>query len=282
MAIQKKTGGGAGASGAVPANAVSLKPSDQQQGGILDDMDVVLKSLGFCLYDYGGTIDKPTLALLVIMVDPDGTEHEQYFSAGDPNRFQPSADGKYVVAVAGAKGLSTSSNAAIFLKSIVDQGFPEDRITHTVEPFEGMEAHVVRIPQPKRSGLVQAEGARDKTVLVVSKINRLPWEKTGTGKAAPKLSASRTAAPSSTKTAPAATNGEASDLAEEAQGLILQLLENKGGEVKKTGVGAGAFKLLTGNANRGELLKLMTDDGFLSEGAESGLWAYENNTISAA
>ena len=280
MAIQKKTGGAASA-GAVPANAVSLKPSDQQQGGILDDMDVTFKSLSFVEYDYNGTVDKPVLALLVVMTDQDGTDHDQYFSAGDLNRFQASENGKYAVAVAGAKGLSTSSNAALLLKSIVDQGFPEDKLTHTVEPFEGMEAHVVRVPQPKRSGLAQKEGERDRTVLVVSKIIRLPWEKTGAGKARPTSTA---AAGKATSTQPAkstASNGD-SDLAEEAQGLILQLLEAKGGEVKKTGVGAGAFKLLAGNANRGELLKLMTDDGFLSEGAEAGLWAYENNTISAA
>jgi hypothetical protein len=285
MAIQKKTGGAAGASG-VPANAVSLKPSDQQQGGILDDMDVDLKSLTFVEYDYNGKADKPTLALLVVMGDSEGTDHDQYFSAGDLSRFQPSPDGKYAVAVAGAKGLSTTSNAALFLKSIVDQGFPEDRITHTVEPFEGANVHVVRVPQPKRSGLVQAEGERERTVLVVSKINRLPWEKQG-GKPAARPQAASISRPTaagagkSTSAPAAATNGE-NDLTEEAQGIMLQLLEAKGGEVAKKGIAPGVFKLLAGNPARAELLKTLTDEEFLLSGAEGGLWAYENSTVSAA
>jgi hypothetical protein len=286
MAIQKKGGtAGAGASG-VPANAVSLKPSDQQQGGILDDMDVDLKSLTFVEYDYNGKADKPTLALLVVMGDSEGTDHDQYFSAGDLSRFQPSPDGKYAVAVAGAKGLSTTSNAALFLKSIVDQGFPEDKITHTVEPFEGANVHVVRVPQPKRSGLVQAEGERERTVLVVSKINRLPWETAGkarpTGKAA--TSASAGTRPPARQAAPAAQNGNAveNDLIEEAQGIMLQLLEAKGGEVAKKGIAPGVFKLLAGNPARAELLKMLTDEEFLLSGAKGGLWAYENSTVSAA
>ena len=46
----------------------------------------------------------------------------------------------------------------------------------------GMNVHVHRQAQPKRSGLAQParEDGREATILLVDKINRLPWEKKGT------------------------------------------------------------------------------------------------------
>jgi hypothetical protein len=265
MAIQKRAGAGAGSGRAAtpPAGMVSLKPSDQQQGGILDDVDVTFTECSFVEYDYNGKVDKPTLALKVVMNDGEA-DHVEYFSAGDLARFQPSEDGKYVVAVAGAKGLNSNSNCGIFLKSLVDMGFPEDRVTGKVDVFEGINAHVNRIAQPKRSGL-QRTSEREPTVLVVTKIHKMPWDVAG----------------KKTKTAPApAVNGESTDdVTEEAIGVLLQVLEAKGGSVKRSGIAAASFKFLAGNANRAGILKLLTDDDFI--GTEDMGWEYDGQTITS-
>jgi hypothetical protein len=277
MAIQKKTGAGAsaGRAAAPSSNMVSLKPSDQSQGGILDDTDVTFSAMEFIEYDYDGKADHPVLALHVVMNDGEN-DHEQYFSAGSLERFRPSEDGTYIERVEGvqAKGLATSSNAAIFLASIVAAGFPEDKISGTVTPFIGINAHVIRVPQPNRKGLaVPQEGEREKTVLTVATINRMPWDKPGA-----KTAAKPAATAAGKKAAPAPAPVEADDdVSEEAANTLAAILEAKGGSVLRTGIAAASFKILQGNPNRAAILKQLADEDFL--GTPDMGWEYDGKTI---
>lgn len=276
MAIKQKAGAGQAERTSQPSNLVSLKPSDQTAGGMLDDVDVTFTECSFVEYDYNGKADKPTLALKVMMNDGEN-DHEQYFSAGDLERFQPSEDGKGIVAVSGAKGLSSTSNCAIFLKSIVDVGFPEDKLTGRVDVFENMNAHLVRIPQPKRKGLQQSDD-RERTVLTVVKINRMPWEKSGGAKAAT-AAGNKAPAPKTQTAAPveAEANGDASEKAVE---VLLNILQAKNGSVLKTAIPGAAFKHLVGVKNRGEVLQYLADEDFL--GTPDMGWEYDGKTVSAA
>jgi len=154
---------------------LSLRPSDAQTGGYLDDADVTFAELRFVVWDYQGKAPA-SVALKVSMEEDDGKLHEQYYSAGDPTKMQPSPDGKAIIPIAGATGLNVNTNAIAFISSIVNSGFPEDRILNDVSIFDGMKAHVNQVAQPKRPGLKKAEIGEPKTYLLVSKIVRLPWE----------------------------------------------------------------------------------------------------------
>lgn len=263
----------ASAAAAGDGEPVSLRPSDQQQGGLLDDVDVTFEDMSFVIWDYQGKSEKPALAVLGILVDSDGEKHEQYWSAGDASRFQPSEDGKTAVRVGSSGGgLTNSTNAAQLFKSIVDAGFPEDKITQSLECFEGMAAHVQRVAQPKRSGLPAQDGERERTVLVVTKINKMPWEKKPTG-AAGKGKPAPAPAPGKGKaaTAPVPASG---DVSEEAAATLLAIIEGKE-SVKVSSLPVLSLKHLAGNANRFAILAMLKDGDFLASLAEAGTIQYD-------
>lgn len=327
MAIQKKAPAAAPARAAArPGPAVktnshaateapqyaSLNPEDFTSGGLLDDVDVTFESSRFVEWDYNGTIDRPVLALLVVMkyADPaTGQEAsaDQYYSAGELSRFYPSEDGSHAVAVAGSKGLAGGTNSAILIKSVIDAGFPVDQFGDgDVSRMEGLVAHINRIAQPKRGGRItgQTQSGYEATVAVVTKIHQMPWEAAAPqSRPAPKAMAARAGAgaPASSKSGPAvpgrAAPGvgrpappragtpttaaqEASDVTEEAAGILMAILENKGGTVAKMSIPPASFKLLAGNPNRSEILNLLADDEFLA--VEDYGWQFDGKQVTSA
>ncbi len=271
----------------------SLNPEDFTQGGLLDDVDVVFSSVTFVEWDYNGAIDHPVLALLVAMEYEDNgaaKTADQYYSAGDLNKFIPSADGTHATAVGGAKGLPGGSNAAAFLKSVIDSGFPVDQFGDgDVSRLNGMSCHINRVAQPKRGGNISGKTGSgfDATVALVTKIHRMPWED-AKKTAAPKGAPVRALAPSTGKAALSqatqATQPEAgSDVSEEAAGILLEILAAKGGTVTRATLPAASFKPLSGNPNRAAILALFTNDEFLNLGENYG-WVYDakSKSISTA
>lgn len=174
---------------------VSLKPSDAVEGGAVPvDMNLLYKEARFNVFDYTtkeGKVVGTTVALRVKSVNDDGSEYEQQYSVGDPGRFTVSEDGKSIE----GPNMSKSSNAFLFLKGLVDAGFPENKLGDDISVLDGTYAYHIGVPEPKRSGLAPrpvAEGqvVRPKTLSIPSKILRLPWEKkTGAKGAATKPAA---------------------------------------------------------------------------------------------
>lgn len=288
----------------------SLNPEDFTSGGLLDDVDVRFESCRFTEWDYNGAVDHPVLALLVVMkyADPaTGQEAsaDQYYSAGELSRFYPSEDGSHAVAVAGSKGLAGGTNSAILIKSVIDAGFPVDQFGDgDVSKMEGLVAHINRIAQPKRGGRItgQTQSGYEATVAVVTKIHTMPWEVTAPQtRPAPKAMAARAGAgaPALSKSTgvpgrgaagvgrpaparagtPTTAAQEASDVSEEAAGILLAILENKGGTVAKMSIPPASFKLLAGNPNRSEILNLLADDEFL--GVEDYGWSFDGKQVTA-
>ena len=244
---------------------LSLRPSSFTiGGGLIDDVDVEITSARFVTYDYDGKAEKPALCLLLQLKDSDGTEHAQYYSAGDTAYFVPSEDPKKpelngitIVKVGEKENLNGGTNAALMLNSLVQSGFPEDKLDDgDVRVLEGLVGHVNRVPQPKRSNIARKEGARDPMVLVFTKIISLPGEqKKG---AAGKISGKATTAPSTT--APASD-----DLTEELTGELIGLFAMKGvTEMKKVEIGQGLFKAIDkANPNKNKLISMGSKDEVL-------------------
>lgn len=266
----------------------SLNPADFTAGGLLDDVDVTFASVRFCEWDYNGAVDHPVLALLVSMEyqDADGKQAtaEQYYSAGDLNRFVPSEDGSHAIAVGNAKGLAGGTNAATFLKSVFDAGFPIDRLGDgDVSKLEGTVAHINRQAQQKRGGNISGKttSGYEATVAVVTKIHKMPWEtaKAGSVNAAKAVSKPNgRVAPAQTQ-APLEENEQAdTGVQEEAAGILLAVLEAKGGSVKKMGIAPGSFKLLAGNPSRSAILNLLASEDFLNLGEDYG-WTYDGQNV---
>src|SRR3990170_8564334 len=93
---------------------VSIRPSNFVEGGAVPvDKNLLWKECRFNLFDYtrkSGEVVATTVAAKITYVDDDGTEYDQQYSVGDPERFMPSKDGKTLIATVEGSSLSKSSN----------------------------------------------------------------------------------------------------------------------------------------------------------------------------
>jgi hypothetical protein len=257
---------------------VSLKPSDAVQGGgLIDDVDVTIKSCRFKAWDYNGALPQPVLGLSVDFDYLDVTsgqsaEANQVYSAGDMKHFVPSQDGRMAVAVGGKTGLNENTNAMLFLVSLVNCGFPENKIGDDVSVFEGTHCHVTQVPQPKRGGA--AAGGDKKTVLVVSKIHKFPWD---AGQAVAKTKAPAKKAEAVQQAQAGATpagNGEAVAMADQT---LMAILVDKGGEIAGSAVAAEAFKRLIAHPLRTPVVQMIFTPEYL--GAPGKPWSFDGSMV---
>lgn len=170
---------------------VSIRPSEMVEGGAVPvDRNLLWKECRFVIFDYQGKADgRSTTAARITLVDDDGTESIQHYSAADPARFVPSEDGKTLVAVGTAQSVTKSSNFHLLMNALVNAGLPENKLADDISALDGLYAYHIGVPEPKRSGLqrpAMADGtaAREKILSIPSKILRMPWEKAKGGTAA--------------------------------------------------------------------------------------------------
>src|SRR3990167_1802900 len=207
-----------GASSMSETRTASLNPADAVQGGFLDDADVIIEGASFAIWDYNGK-GKATTALRVAYKDGDDKLHEQYYSAGSPERYVPSDDGKKLLLTGTATGLSNQSNLVKYLTALVNAGFPVDKLGDDVSGLVGLRAHVNAVSQPRTN--MQNEGDKDRTILLVTKIIALPGQKPGGGVSKAAGGAGKTAAAKAVPAAAAASAPTDDEVAERVIGYIV-------------------------------------------------------------
>lgn len=263
---------------------MSLKPSEMKHGtGLINDVDVTVREARWVSWDYQGKIQTPVLAMGITFVTDDGEEHDQYFSAGNDalKSFVPSKDGKTTVAVKEGGGLNDNSTLALFMVSLVEAGFPEDKLGDDATALEGLYCHIVRKPQPKREGIAKQEGQREQTYIAVEKIHSLPWEKKVSkpgGVAAKKSVVGKPAAAAAAgKTNGAAAPTDDSELDAKAMGAVMDAAMGNGGSIAKSGLSQAIFKALVKDPDRNKVVTLAFKDEFLA--AEGRPWTYDGTTV---
>ena len=255
--------------------ALSLRPSTfSAGGGLIDDIDVEIVRARFVRYDFEGKSDSgEKLCILGVLKDADGNEHPQYWSAGDLQYFVPSEDPKNedlngitCVQVGAKEVLNGGTNAAIMLNSLVQAGFPEDKLDDgDLRHLEGLTGHVNRVPQPKRNNIAKKEGQRDPMVLIFTSIKTLPGEtkkSTTTGKA---TSAKPNGSAKPAAAAAPASNGADPALVEELTGELIGLFASEGvSELKKVELSKKLFGLIDkSNPNKNKLIAMASRDEVL-------------------
>lgn len=251
-------------------------------GGLLNDVNLKWTNVGFVLWDYNGKAPTNSPALKVTLVDEDGGESEQYWSAGDAKNWVPSPDGKKLQSVSSVEKQNISTNMGILIKSLVDSGFDESLIGDDVSIFEGLVAHMIQVPAPKRGGIVarapRADGRTfEATILVADSIVTMPGEK----KAGARRGAVTKTPTASTRTAPAASDGE---LDATAVTTLKKILEDNLGThpdgLLKAELPRLVFNELRANKElRNSVTTLVNDDDFLV-GRGEGVWEYTDGKVS--
>jgi hypothetical protein len=275
---------------------VSLRPSDAVEGGLFNDVVGDCEFL-FTMFNYGGgDLEIPALRVDIKerMVDDQnalgeltGETYNQHFSMGSKSDWCPSADGAYLIPVGSQKELKNSCNGILFIKSLVNSGFPEPKITNNIKDLNGLVAHFSRVAAPKREGLEKAARADGKkfadTILIVDRIYRFPWEEApkvgkagGRGKAGAGAGVSKKPAGAATTTDDAGVDPAA--LVEIAVNTVIALAE-KAGEagMPKKDIPKKAFVILMKEPNRQAITALVSKDEFL--GAEGRPWMYVDSVL---
>jgi hypothetical protein len=254
-----------------------FKPSEfAVGGGLLDDVDVKVTQARIVMFDYNGTQQKQP-AVELTLDHGDAEPAIQDWTVGKATDWQPSEDGTQLIAIGRATQINASSNAAILLKSLVDAGFPEDKITDAITFLEGLEGHVMRVPAPVRKGLTgQKEG---QTILTFASITKMPWDsgKKAAGKAAPKAGAKAT---TQKAPAPAAeeTSGEEVTIESQTADILLEILAGCGDAgIAKSALPGAIMKAAAAldTTARKAIVQLAFKDDFL----KSGPWTYEGGKL---
>lgn len=250
---------------------LSLRPSTFTAGGsLIDDVDATVIRARFEMFDYGGKSDSvPSPTLMLILKDKEDVEHTQYYSAGDASRFAPSEDnnadlnGINLVPLGDNSAMNGGCNAALLLNSLVQAGFPEDKLdSGDSRVLEGLVGHWNRVPQPKRSNLPKKEGQREAMILICSSIISLP------GEAKPKPNAVKSGATATKNTPAAAALGATTvsdDLKDEFTMELVGLFATEGvTSMKKVDVTKKLFGSIDKtNSNKSKLMSMATKDDVL-------------------
>lgn len=253
-------------------------------GGLLDDVDVVVKEASIAMFDYNGTRPDSVPAILFKLAVKDGEDVDQYFTVGKSSDWMPSEDGTKLVAIGRATQINMSSNGAMMLKSIVDAGFPENKISDDITCFQGMEGHVMRVPAPKRGMSPKAPRADGKvyedTILVFATITKLPWEKKGTapatGKATNKVPPKAVLPSAHTEEVTEDSAEEGDSLEDRTQSILLEILGESPNGIKKQELPGLIFKKVgAADTQRTAMLQLAFKDDFL----KAGPWVFDKGKI---
>lgn len=258
----------------------SLNPADFASGGAVPDGRYVIKAAQAVEFDYGGTAD--AVPALAIVYSDGHNDVEQNYSAGKAEHLTPTSDGSAFEHPNGeVPKIGKNSNMGLFIKAILDAGFPPNELGSKVTCFLGADVDIVNQAQPKRPGLKdQVEG---KTIPLPSKyygkVKAGSWSQ-GPGKGRPAASAKTSPKPSAQSTA---SNGDTDD--EAAVGFIQAALEGEEGVTLAT-LGTKVWKgIMKGKDNDAKKLasdykKLALNAEWLEEHSEEGGWVTDGETVS--
>lgn len=260
---------------------------------MIDDVDATIARCRFRLWDYNGTISTPVLGLEVTYREDDDNETTQVYSAGDTKFFVPNEDGSEATPVGKHSSLQDSTNAMAWMVSMVNAGFPEDKITDKVTVFEGTKVHVAAMTLPKRKGI------DNKPVPLITKIHAYPWDAsqqkavkaakaggTKTTTAGPKVGgavgqagqAAATTAVQTASTPGTGGNGESKDYTAKGMETLIGILAEKGGSIPKSQLAQAAFKALASDPDRNQVVPLIYKDEFLKQA--DAPWTFDGTTVS--
>lgn len=246
----------------------SLRPKDMVEGGGPPmGLNLTVKQARIVIWDY----DDPkrnisTLAAQIQTVDDQGNQYKQYYSAGDPNRFTPSEDGRRAVPRGSATSLNNNTNLAVLMQSIINAGFPEDKLGGAtgddISSIEGLYAYWDGTPAPERKGL---SGARVGQLLSVPvKIHRLPWDNQ-----------------QGAQQGQAVQGGVGSPEMEDAAVGVLEAALNGKQEITRQDMSRFVFRHLRGNPQRNEISAYIFSPAF-AEVAKMAGFALDGETVKRA
>lgn len=207
-----------------PISTAPWAPSNTAKGGMTPEGLYDCSGAHVAIWEYPNS-DPPrqTCALLIKLTstaDPADT-FDQAWSLGDPDNIKPSQDGDSVQFVGRRDKINDNTNAAMLVESLVSRGYPENRLTGKAsQDFNGLRVYLVQ-REVKRK--IRGQEEQTNVVLVVDKIERLPWEAPAGDRATISTAAAGAFLDGSSETARVDLMGLIGDLTEKAPVTVAQV-----------------------------------------------------------
>jgi hypothetical protein len=271
-------------------------------GGFLNDVDGKITGYEFTTEFPGGSKKRKhssfnsLYCVLSVLVDGADEDVQTTFFVGSADDWEISDDGHTLTPVEDGANLGGNIGWGLFLSTLVTNGFPEDDLPEDEVNFEAIIGYRVRFVQQVNERSTAKAGKRkdkktgreyDRTDVVVSRV--YGPEETATKKAV-KSAAQKSLTPATQKAVKAVKkpNGkiqpEEEDLTEAGDELMLEILGDKDGEIKRKSLSIEATKRRMKDPNRDALRELIYSDEYLAGATERGLIEFnqKTQTITAA
>lgn len=267
---------------AASKGTLSLRATDDVEGGLFDDYRGKVTEARYAMYDYAkadgtpGTKDGQPVLVARITIEnvevPDAKPNVQYYSVGAKGFVPNDKDGgRTAVSDGTARGISKTSNLAKLRNELVSIGFPEEKITDDISFLDGLDAHWNKKAQPKRPGDQQ----ESKPLLLPTKIYEV---------SSASVAKKGTAVKSSKKAAATAETG--ADDKQKAIATVVDLLAAKK-SIAIAKIKMDCFRAHLKDTDTRNLVTAIVDPEkggleFFAEGEAEGLWKFDGETIAAA
>jgi hypothetical protein len=246
----------------------SLQPETFGGGQIIPDGRYIIKEIKTTTFNYAGK-GPESAACAVIFRSADGTDHEQYYSAGKMEFLVPNeANDEFVHPDGGDARIAGGSNFALFMTALKESGFPMGELGAKVTGLLGADLDIANKAQPKREGLKDQKD--NKTI-------PLPVKYYGKAKGVAKGAAKTT---TTAKAEAPAANGATLD--EEARNVVLMVLaEAPDNTMSRVKLGTQVMLKLAKDKspNMAAIKKLASDPAWLASQAEAGGWTVAEDNV---
>lgn len=267
---------------------LSFAPDDMAEGGgLLDNIRATITGGAFEVTNYGGKAKQKVFAARLDLEEQNGTAHEdQWWKMGDVEDWVAINGGRGFDRAGVKDAVNKGTNFGIFMNSLIDAGFPADKLTPDIGCLFGLEAHFQQQIVEGRDKIKSKDGSKeyDPKVLCVAEIFSFPWEKkskakTGGGKKS-------SAKGKGTTESNGADTGVEDATAQIITEILLEVAEQSEDgtvEIPKKSLGTSIMKKAKANDDidpkmTNQMVKKAFEDEFL--GAQDRPWTYEDGVLS--
>ena len=246
---------------------VDLRLSALAEGGnFFDDFDGTIKDARFVTTSFNGKVDPPRTVLQIVF-DISGNEHTEFYSVGGDQDFIPDDTGMGLDYLGSTIEPTKKTKYGLLLISLKGAGFPENKMdSDNISYLVGLDGHWLSSAMKiTGTGFKKNKDGKGPTVMLCTKVNKLPWE--AGAKATGKGKKKGAAVPAD------------SELAKAVMNAVRTTLPLDSGSIAKKAMLSMLLKVEWGDGiTRKEAINLAKDDTFLGE---SDCWLFENGELTA-
>lgn len=251
---------------------VSFNPDDAS--GLIDNVRATIADVKVDYFTANSGEKFVNVDVTYKATDRDFTEH---YMLGRGDEWAPNAAKTGAIPLREGGRIWNKSDVFKLIKSLVDAGFPKNRVGTDLSVFKGTDVHLSRVVQEGATYKNKEGKEVTRTTLLVTRIYGLPGEKAG-GKAA--VASKTAAAPAASATPDTSQDDYAMDV------LVRALSDPKaGGSLPLAQIPQAAFILITRDkkaAVRQVVQARLQDEAFLAGLVEQGLIAFDGKTVTLA